>query len=132
MKDLKFEKGYTLVEVLITIAVSAILFGAVFVLYSNILIIQNKTQRLEAATRSAHQQIESLRNLQYNNLVEGEDIDFSDTLPDILPAGSVGTVVVSDSDNDLKRVDVSVIYPEDGATQTVTVSSLIGIIGITQ
>lgn len=126
------DKGYTIIEVLMTIVVTSILFTAVIALFSNILIIQSRTERLETATRSAHRQIEALRNLQYNALEEGQDIDFSAELPDQLPTGSSGIVVVTDVDQGLKRVDATVTYPEGSSDKQVTVSSLIGIIGITQ
>lgn len=115
-----------------TVIVIGILFSAVIALYSSVLLVQSKTQRLEAATRSAHLQIESLRNLQYNSLEEGVDIDFSDDLPDELPQGSAGVVEVTEAEQGLKRVDVTVSYPDGSSQRTVTVSSLIGIIGITQ
>ncbi len=126
------ESGFSIIEVLMTIVVVGILFSAVIALYSNVLIVQSRTQNLETATRAAHRQVEALRNLQYNSLVEGEDIDFSDDLPTGLPRDSSGLVEVTDAQQGLKRVDVTVTYPEGGTERMVTVSSLIGIIGITQ
>lgn len=126
------QAGFSVIEVLMTVIVIGILFSAVIALYSSVLLVQSKTQRLEAATRSAHLQIESLRNLQYNSLEEGVDIDFSDDLPDELPQGSAGVVEVTEAEQGLKRVDVTVSYPDGSSQRTVTVSSLIGIIGITQ
>jgi prepilin-type N-terminal cleavage/methylation domain-containing protein len=124
--------GYSILEVLMTIVVVGILFSAVIALYSNVLIVQHRTQNLETATRAAHRQVEALRNLQYNSLEEGEDIDFSDDLPADLPAGSSGIVEVTEAQQGLKRVDVTVTYPDGSSDNEVTVSSLIGIIGITQ
>ena len=115
-----------------TIIVAGVLFTAVIALYSSVLIVQAQTQNLETATRAAHRQVEALRNLQYGSLEEGQDIDFSDDLPAKLPDGSTGIVEVTDAQQGLKRVDVTVTYPDGSASRTVTVSSLIGIIGITQ
>ena len=126
------EDGYSVLEVLVTIVVVGVLFSAVIALYSNVLIVQNRTQNLETATRAAHRQVEALRNLQYNLLEEGEDINFSDDLPADLPSGSTGVVEVTEAQQGLKRVDVTVTYPDGSSENTVTVSSLIGIIGITQ
>lgn len=129
---LQNQKGYSVIEVLMAIVIAGILFSAVIALYSNVLIVQDRTQKLEIATRAAHQQIESLRNLQYNALEEGEDINFSDNLPGGLPVGSTGIVEVSGADQGLKRVDVTVTYPFRDSSNSVTVTSLIGVIGITQ
>lgn len=126
------ESGFSIIEVLMTIVVAGILFSAVIALYSNVLIVQSRTQNLETATRAAHRQVESLRNLQYSSLEEGENIDFTDDLPAGLPNGSSGIVEITDEQQGLKRVDVTVTYPEGSADRVVTVSSLIGIIGITQ
>lgn len=128
----KEEGGYSLVEVLITIVIISILFVAVLALFSNVSIIQGRTHNQETATRAAHQQVESLRNLQYNSLTEGDDIDFSEDLPDRLPDGSSGIVTITEAGEGLKKVDVTVSYPEGSGVQEVVVSSLIGIIGITQ
>lgn len=129
---LQSQKGYSVIEVLMAIVIAGILFSAVIALYSSVLIVQDRTQKLEIATRAAHQQIESLRNLQYNALEEGEDIDFSDDLPRELSIESTGIVEVSDAEQGLKRVDVTVTYPFRDSSNSVTVSSLIGVIGITQ
>ena len=128
----KTSSGFTLVELLVTILV----IGVVFIGLSNIFVsiqqTQVKTNYLETATRAAQQQIESLRNSNYNNLTPGQDIDFSSNLPGSLPQGSTGNVVVSEPSPGLKRVDVTVTYGYSGETRDVALSSLIGVIGIVQ
>lgn len=93
---------------------------------------QHRTLVLEAATRAGQLQIESLRNNNYSSLVPGEDIDFTSSLPDVLPNDKVGTVKVSEPKPGLRRVDVEITYTNQGKDERVELSSLIGILGITQ
>lgn len=124
--------GFTLVELLVTILV----IGVVFIGLSNIFIsiqrAQVQTSHLESATRAAQRQIESLRNSNYNNLTAGQNIDFTSQLPANLPSGSTGTVAVTEPSTGIKRVDVTVTYTYGGETRNVSLSSLIGVIGIVQ
>jgi hypothetical protein len=92
---------------------------------------QRRTAYLETATRSAQLEMESLRNNDYNNLVAGETVNFTDRLPPSLKNKS-GTMTVSEPLSGLKRIDISVVYYEGSSRQEVNLSSLVGILGITQ
>lgn len=94
--------------------------------------LQNQTMYTDYATRAAQREIETLRNDNYASLTPGQNIDFSSQLPSDLPKNSTGTVVVSQPEADLRRVDVTVSYNSGGHQHDVTLSSLIGVIGITQ
>lgn len=93
---------------------------------------QARTLALEAATRAGQHQIESLRNNNYNSLIPGEDIDFTDSLPNTLPPNKSGVVKVSEPKLGLRRVDVEITYSSSGRNERVELSSLIGVLGITQ
>lgn len=126
------QSGFTLVELAITILVLGIVMTSVITLFTNIQQAQTHTRYLETATYAAQAQIESLRTIDYNNLTPGEDIDFTNDLPEILPPGATGNVVVSEPVSGLRRVDVTVSYSYKGKDRTVSLSSLIGVLGITQ
>lgn len=132
MRVLKDESGFSLVELAVTIVVLGAVLTSIVTMFVNIQQAQTSTRYLETATYAAQTQIESLRTINYNNLVAGETINFSDDLPDSLPSGSTGTVDVSEPTAGLKRVDVAVTYTYQGQSRTVNVSSLIGVLGITQ
>ncbi len=123
--------GFTLPELLVTIVVIGIVFMGLSSIFISIQRMQVKTAYLESATRSAQREIESLRNINYNNLTAGQNIDFSDQLVD-LPTGSTGNVTVTEPSQGLKRVDVTVTYSYEGQAKNVNLSSLIGVIGIAQ
>lgn len=129
---LRSQQGFSLAELMVTIVVVGIVFTSIANLFLTIQKGQRETSFLETATRAAQREIEVLRNNQFNQLEPGEDIDFSADLPDYLPKPRTGTVEVSEPTSGLRRVDVTVTYREAGTTRTVKLSSLIGVIGITQ
>lgn len=129
---IKQRDGFTLVELLVTIIVIGLVFAGLSNIFISIQRAQVQTSYLESATRAAQRQVESLRNSNYNSLVVGENINFSDSLPDTLPSNSTGNVVVTEPSPGLKRVEVTVSYTYGGDSRDVTLSSLIGVIGIVQ
>jgi len=126
------QSGFTLVELTITVVVLGIVLTSVISLFVNIQQAQTHTRFLETSTYAAQTEIESLRTINYNNLTPGTTIDFTNQLPSSLPKGSTGTVTVSEPLDGLRRVDVSVTYTYKGKTRSVALSSLIGVLGITQ
>lgn len=124
-------RGFTIPELAIAIVFLGIVATSISQLFLGIQDIQRRTAHLESATHAAQTEVESLRNNNYNALVNGQDIDFSAGLPSDLPQAS-GHVGVSEPMAGLKRVDVTVSYNERGETRQVKLSSLIGIIGISQ
>lgn len=125
-------KGFTLIELLVTIAIIGVASLGIASLFYSIQYTQQQARYVDAATRAAQRQVEVLRNNSYNNLQEGQVIDFTSDLPDSLPSNKNGTVVVSEPSPGLKRVDVTITYTGAGKPQEVTMSSLIGIIGLSQ
>jgi prepilin-type N-terminal cleavage/methylation domain-containing protein len=126
------EFGFTIVELLVVIAVIGITAGSLTSLFISIRNIQQQTVYADTATRAAQREIESLRNDDYALLTPGQTIDFTSQLPGNLPPGSSGSVQVSQPAADLRRVDVTVTYKSGGKQRSTTLSSLIGVIGITQ
>jgi len=123
-------RGFTIVELTVTIIFLGFVVLGVSSLYLSIANIQRQSQYTEIANRAAQAEVESLRNSTYNQLTAGQNIDFSSQLSG-LPSAT-GTVVVTEPQTGLKRVDVTVSYNAGSQQHNVTLSSLIGVIGITQ
>ncbi|HSX06414.1 MAG TPA: type II secretion system protein [Candidatus Saccharimonadia bacterium] len=126
------QTGFTIVEVMITIVFLGFVVAGITEVYLSIQRLQEQTAWLQSASHAAQTEIESLRNTSYNGLTSGQTINFSSTLPTTLPGPRTGTVVVSEPQTGLKRVDVTISYNDHGSTRSVKLTSLIGIIGITQ
>lgn len=126
------EGGFTLIELIVTIVVTGLIIIAITTLFITIERTQHRTQLLETATRAGEQQIEALRNNNYNSLTAGSTINFTNDLPDSLPSPRSGTVAVSEPTEGVKRVDVTVSYRDGSKTRDVKLSSLIGQLGIGQ
>lgn len=125
------QAGFTIVELLVTIAIIGITTASVSSIFISIQHVQQQTTYTDMATRAAQREIETLRNDNYAELTPGQTLDFSSQLPNALP-NATGSAVVSQPTNDLRRVDVSVSYKSEGTQRTIELSSLIGVIGITQ
>ncbi len=128
----KDQSGFTLIELIVTIAVTGLILGGIVNVYIGIQAMQRKTYHLELATRAGERQVESLRNSHYASLEPGVPIDFSSELPDDLANPKTGVVEVSEPSDGLRRVDITITYKDGSRTQTVKQSSLIGVIGIAQ
>lgn len=123
--------GFTLVEILITILLLGVSVASLSSVFISIRNIQVQTAYYDTANRAAAREIESLRNDSYATLTAGQVINFTTDLPANLPNRS-GTATISAPSDGLRRVDAIVTYTSQGKTRTVTLSSLIGEIGITQ
>lgn len=124
--------GFTIVELMVSIVLVGISAVGISYTFISIQNIQRQATLMDTATRDAQSEIESLRNNNYTSLTPGEVINFTPSLSTNLPAGSTGTATVSQPSTDLRRVDASVTYASGGQNHTITISSLIGAIGITQ
>jgi prepilin-type N-terminal cleavage/methylation domain-containing protein len=132
MKRLHNQRGFSIIELLIVIAVFSLSAGGIIGLFASIQGAQRRAEDLETARHAASLKIESLRNVNYNNLTPDETIDFTSELPQDLPGPRTGTVAVSEPEAGLRRVDVLVSYNNGPNQREVRLSSVIGAIGITQ
>lgn len=132
MQTVQKQAGFTIVEVMITIVFLGIVVAAITEMYISIQRVQEQTSWLQSASHAAQTEVESLRNTNYNGLTTGQNIDFTNQLPTNLPQPRTGTVAVSEPQAGLKRVDVTISYSDHGAQKQVELTSLIGIIGISQ
>lgn len=125
-------EGFSLVELIVAMAVFGIMAIGVINLFISIDALQRRAQRVETATRAAETQIESLRNNHYNSLETGTTLDFSDELPDNLPEPRTGEVEITEPTPGLKRLEVTVTYAQEPQDKSITLTGLIGSIGIAQ
>ena len=128
---MKNDGGFTLVEIVVTILMIGIATASLSSMFITIRNIQLQTAYYNTAHRAAAREIESLRNDSYTTLVAGQTINFTNSVPSILP-NRTGSAVISSPSEGIRRIDATVTYKSQGKTRTLTLSSLIGEIGITQ
>jgi type II secretory pathway pseudopilin PulG len=126
------QNGFTIVELTVTILFLGFVVIGITQLYLSIQRIQDKTAWLQTASRAAQTEIEALRNDNYNSLTDGQVITFTDQLPGSLPAPRSATARISEPQSGLKKADITVSYSDHGVNRDVKVTSLIGVIGISQ
>ncbi len=126
------EDGFTLVELLLAILVLGIAIVGLAGLYYLTQQVQNESAHYDLAVRAARTEIEELRNSGYNSLSSSSPPTFPSSLLVGLPSNSSGSVSVSQPLPGLKEVNVTITYSDYGQPQNVTLSSDIGIIGISQ
>ena len=126
------ESGFTIVELLVTIVVLGIVIGSLGGLYYLMQITEVQSQHYDLAVRAARTEIEELRNNGYASLTPGSSINFTSSLPAQLPHDKQGSVAISQPLPELRRVDVTITYTDHGKSQTVELSSNIGIVGLGQ
>lgn len=130
--DIRNEKGFTLLEVLITIAVMAIVFIALAGAFNTIHQINARANTLTVATQLAQQQHEKVRNTAYNSIAIGTS-DFSSVLTPYKNLGSPksATMVVTQVNaNGLKKIDITILYTDQKNPKTVKVTTLVALNGI--
>jgi prepilin-type N-terminal cleavage/methylation domain-containing protein len=132
MKSPNDNAGFTLIELIVTILVFGFVAAGLTEVFLGVTNVQRNAGYLQSATTAAQTEVESLRNNNYDQLPNGQNINFTSQLPSNLPAPRSGTVAISQPIAGVKRVDVTVTYTQDSHTETVELSSLIGIIGISQ
>lgn len=131
MQRIKTSGGFTIVELTLTIVFLGFVALGLSSIYITLENMQRQSGYIEIANRAAQTEVESLRNSNYNQLIAGQNIDFTSQIPKGLPKAN-GNVVVSEPQEGLKRVDVTVTYNAGSKAHTIKLSSLIGVIGITQ
>ncbi len=132
IESVQKSRGFTLVELLVTIVVLGIVISSLSGLYYLMQITQVQGQHYDLAVRAARTEIEDLRNDGYDSLNPGGTINFTSSLPSALPPNKSGTVTISQPLPELRRVDVMITYTDYGKSQTIELSSDIGIIGLGQ
>lgn len=128
----KSDSGFSIVELLIAIAMIGVIAGSATSFLVGINNIQQKISYKENALRAATTEMESLRNAKYNTLENGVNIDFTADLPENLPNDKQGIVYISEPVTGLKKVIVEVTYTESSKQQKVKLVTMIGQIGLSK
>jgi prepilin-type N-terminal cleavage/methylation domain-containing protein len=117
--------GFTIVEVIVVIAVFAIGLAALTTLFSSLQVAERSTYYLSVATHAARSEIERIRSSGFSTVNDGDS--FTSRLPSTLPTGSLGTIKVTTPANapNSKQIDATVSYPVGSVWKQVTISAYV-------
>jgi prepilin-type N-terminal cleavage/methylation domain-containing protein len=122
MSDLRNESsGFAMVELLITLIIIGIAFGAFTVTFTTIQNINKKALDVNQANSLAFAKVQDYENLNYTSLPATAPTgtlqqveDFSTTLPTALQSPRVGKVYINTVSNTLKQVVVTIEFGSGG------------------
>lgn len=123
--------GFTIVELLVSIAVAAIVITSLSQVTTSYLHVAQRGRYLNLANAYVEAKIESLRNTGYNGLVVGTS-SLTSELPSQLPRGSSASMTITSPASGLKEVDISLSYSDQGLTNTYSYTTYIGELGVGQ
>jgi prepilin-type N-terminal cleavage/methylation domain-containing protein len=123
--------GFTIVELLVVIALSGIVIGSLSQVVSTYLHLSQRGRYLNLANSYVEAKAETLRNQGYNSLSVGT-VNLSSELPSQLPPTRSASMVISSPSDGLKQVDITVTYKDQGQSNSYNYSTYVGELGVGQ
>lgn len=128
----KDQRGFSIVELLVTLIVIGVVFGAFMTTFTSIQSINKKSINLNTANTIAFAKMQHYENTAFTNLPNTtpqntlqQVEDFSSSLPSSLGSPRSATVHINSISPSLKQVVVNVQYGSGGAQQTVQYANFI-------
>ncbi len=113
LKKGKNEEGFTLIEVLVTIMILAVVLIALFSCFIYGFTVISRVRQASIATQCLQEQLELIRNMPFNDILSLDSSFTNESLP--LLEDSSGILSLEDSGgDDIKKLTVSVIWSYKG------------------
>lgn len=125
------DEGFTIVELLLAIAMFAIIVPALIIGITNLTAINNRARDLALVNMIAQNKIEMLRSAGYNSIPTGTT-DFSSELPATLASPKSASYTVANPSAGIKEVSITISYKDYQRTKTVPYKSIVSEIGVGQ
>lgn len=125
------QAGFTLLELVVTLAVGAILIFVVTQVITQLVVTNERARDLGVANTVVEEKMESLRSQGYVALADGT-YDFSSELPVELLNPNSASYTISSFTPAIKKVDVQISFNDAGSSRTYNYSTLIGELGVGQ
>lgn len=129
----ELQNGFTLVEIIVTIFVFAIILPAVAYMIVSLSVINDRARELSLVHSLAQNKIEELRSKGFIAVDGGGT--FTNELPDTLPkprSAEYAVGLVDPDDPSLKEITITVTYNDRGEARTLTYKSYLGELGVGQ
>lgn len=124
-------KGFTIVELVVGIGLSAIFVGTITTLQTNNVKISQRGRDVAAANSFAENKIEALRSQGYLAVPVGTQ-DITNELPSELNSPRSASLAVTTDPETMKKVTLTVTYNDQGSSRTYTYVTYIGEVGVGQ
>jgi prepilin-type N-terminal cleavage/methylation domain-containing protein len=125
------EGGFTLVELLVTIAVAAVVTLSLNQIVNNYVHLNQRGRYLSLANSFAESKIESLRNNGFNALSLGTT-NITSLLSAQLPPSRSASMTVTSPYTGIDQVDITISYKDQGQTVSYKYSTYVGQLGVGQ
>lgn len=123
--------GFTLVEIMVTIVVAAVVIGSLSQVTTSFLHVSQRGRYLNLANSFIEGKVEALRNQGFNSLSTGTT-SLTSSLPSQLPPGSTASMTITSPSSGLDQVDLTVTYKDQGQTYSYGYTTYIGELGVGQ
>jgi type II secretory pathway pseudopilin PulG len=127
----KKEQGFTVVELVLTIAVFALVIPALVVGMNNLVVINNRARDLALVNMLAQNKVELLRSAGYNSAALGTT-SFSSDLPTTLAGPKSASYTITNPEPSIKEIVVTISYKDYSQTKVVNYKTIISEIGVGQ
>jgi type II secretion system protein I len=126
----KKQGGFTVVELLVALALFAIIIPSLVVGMGTVTQLNNRARDLTLISIVAENKIETLRSLGYNSITAGTT-SFTSELPQELAGPKSASYTVTQGTG-IKTIAVSVSYTDNRRSRTITYQSVISETGVGQ
>lgn len=125
------QAGFTIAELVIGIAVGAIIVSSATLLLTSHLHLSQRSRDLVIANSFVEHKVESLRSIGFLGLANATT-DITSEMPSELSTPRSGTLQISAQSTAVKKIDISLTYNDQGATRTYTYTTYVGELGVGQ
>lgn len=125
------QQGFTIIELLLAIAMFAIVVPSLTVGITNLIVINNRSRDLALVNMLAQNKIEQLRSKGYNSVPTGT-VSFTSELPATLGNPRSGSYTITNPSGGIKEVNITISYKDYRNTKTLQYRTIISEIGVGQ
>jgi prepilin-type N-terminal cleavage/methylation domain-containing protein len=125
------QKGFTVVELVITIVLMGIIIPAVSLALNNLSVVNRQARDMALANMMVQNKVETLRSIGYNAISTGTT-SFTSELPAVMGSPKSASYIVSLPRTGLKQVDVTISYTDYHKLRALTYRTYISELGVGQ
>jgi prepilin-type N-terminal cleavage/methylation domain-containing protein len=125
------EDGFTIVELLVCIAVAAVIIGSLSQVVTTYIHLSQRGRYMNLANSYVEAKAESVRNIGYSGLSDGTT-NLTSELSTQLPRSRSASMTVSTPSAGLRQIDFTISYSDQAQTNTYNYTTYIGELGVGQ